>query len=260
MEKKLSKINEQSKNYANEVFILKKALELGCIAKYTWFTPDKKPLRYTVSGKPIIYGKSDKTGDFYYFYANMKVQNVRTAKIKDWDCDFVSNLQSSLPPQVTPTLTQQPQTPNVKPLTQNQKDLLTALEADGWYVMDPPPSDFKIAQGEYEKEDLTKAQDENNPGFKYQSAEYFKAPDFKEFFVYKKKIQQPEKVTKGEKVNYPMESCKIAINGLWKNLNKPRTFPLDDSQRLKYEEIARGCKEKVMVNFILKDRLNKLNL
>jgi len=220
----------------------------------------------------FVYRATTKSGKEVDFFADMTYKFKDGSKSGKWACPEMpssassassassdssasSNSSSSTNKSTTPP----PKPP--KPLDQSQKDLLRRLESDGWYVMDPPPSEFVIDQGDYERADLTKAQDDKNPGFKYNSSLYFKSSDFKEFFVYKKKIgQAPPKVTRGNKIEYPIESCRIAINGLWKNLDKPRTYPLDDAMRGKYEEVARGCQEKVMFAPILKKRLKDLDL
>jgi len=206
----------------------------------------------------FVYRATTKSGKEVDFFADMTYKFKDGSKSGKWSCPEIATQT----PQITPTVTKPPSTtPLPKPLDQSQKDLLRRLESDGWYVMDPPPSEFVIDQGDYERADLTKAQDDKNPGFKYNSSLYFKSSDFKEFFVYKKKIgQAPPKVTRGNKIEYPIESCRIAINGLWKNLDKPRTYPLDDAMRGKYEEVARGCQEKVMFAPILKKRLKDLDL
>lgn len=270
--KELNKLHEQRTQYSYDEQLLKKALEVGCIKKYVWFTPDPKPLRYVRSKSqegqatqniPVIYGKYQKTGDEYVFYANMVVQNIKTLKQNRWECDFFPKPTTSGGETILKQKNDEDRTKQEKkPLDPNQIDLLKALEADGWYAMDPAPSDFKIARGEYEKADLTKSEtEEDNPGKKYTSSRYFDPLIYNNgFFVFKKNVQQPEKITKGEKVKYPMESCRIAINGLWKNLNKPRTFPLDDATRLKYEEIARGCQERTIIAPMLNKRLKELNL
>jgi len=212
----------------------------------------------------FVYRATTKSGKEVDFFADMTYKFKDGSKSGKWACP-----EMPLPP--LPPLPSPPPPPNPppppppkqpKPLDQSQKDLLRRLESDGWYVMDPPPSEFVLAQGDYERADLTKAEDDKNPGFQYKSSTYFTPENFENgFFVFKKKIgQAPPKVTKGNKIEYPIESCRIAINGLWKNLDKPRTYPLDDAMRGKYEEVARGCQEKVMFAPILKKRLKDLNL
>jgi hypothetical protein len=66
--------------------ILKEALSNGCIEKYTWFTPDAKPIRRTKSGKCVIYGKGS-NGIYYYFYADGTTVNTSTGASKKWVCD-----------------------------------------------------------------------------------------------------------------------------------------------------------------------------
>lgn len=209
----------------------------------------------------FVYRATTKSGKEVDFFADMTYKFKDGSKSGKWSCPEMPPLPAPPPPSPPPPPNPPSPPKPPKPLGQSQKDLLQRLESDGWYVMDPPPSEFVLAQGDYERADLTKAEDNKNPGFKYNSSLYFKSPEFKEFFVYKKKIgQAPPKVTRGNKIEYPIESCRIAINGLWKNLDKPRTYPLDDAMRGKYEEVARGCQEKVMFAPILKKRLKDLNL
>jgi hypothetical protein len=118
---------------------LQRALESGCIDKYSWFTADpSQPLRKTKSGKDVIYGKGS-NGNTYFFYANMKVANTTTGIQKNWTCEELNK------------------TPEVK-LNANQNKVLEIIGKRGWFAT-PVPTDVEVDDGTYIKQDLTKSQD-----------------------------------------------------------------------------------------------------
>ena len=119
---------------------LQRALESGCIDKYSWFTADpSQPLRKTKSGKDVIYGKGS-NGNTYFFYANMKVANTTTGIQKNWTCEELNKA------------------PEVK-LNANQNKVLEIIGKRGWFAT-PVPTDVEVDDGTYTKEDLTKSQNE----------------------------------------------------------------------------------------------------
>lgn len=81
-------LREQVQPSETEEQILDRARKQGCIAKYTWFTPDEG-IRRTKSGKSVITGKGS-NGDTYYFYGNMDVVNVNTKTKKTWTCEKIN--------------------------------------------------------------------------------------------------------------------------------------------------------------------------
>lgn len=117
---------------------LQRALESGCIDKYTWFTADPtQPLRKTKSGKDVIYGKGS-NGNTYFFYANMRVANTTTGIQKNWTCEELSK-----PVQVK--------------LDGNQNKVLEIIGKQGWFAT-PVPTDVEVDDGTYTKEDLVNTQ------------------------------------------------------------------------------------------------------
>ena len=117
---------------------LQRALESGCIDKYSWFTADPtQPLRKTKSGKDVIYGKGS-NGNTYFFYANMKVANTTTGIQKNWTCEEISK-----PVQVK--------------LDANQNKVLEIIGKQGWFAT-PVPTDVEVEDGTYTKEDLVNTQ------------------------------------------------------------------------------------------------------
>ena len=113
---------------------LQRALESGCIDKYTWFTADPtQPLRKTKSGKDVIYGKGS-NGNTYFFYANMKVANTTTGIQKNWTCEELNK-------------------PVEVKLDSNQNKVLEIIGKQGWFAT-PVPTDVEVDDGTYNKEDL----------------------------------------------------------------------------------------------------------
>ena len=117
---------------------LQRALESGCIDKYTWFTADPtQPLRKTKSGKDVIFGKGS-NGNTYFFFANMRVANATTGIQKNWTCEELDK-----PVQVK--------------LDANQNKVLEIIGKQGWFAT-PVPTDVEVEDGTFTKEDLTTTQ------------------------------------------------------------------------------------------------------
>jgi hypothetical protein len=117
---------------------LQRALESGCIDKYTWFTADPtQPLRKTKSGKDVIFGKGS-NGNTYFFFANMRVANATTGIQKNWTCEELSK-----PAQVK--------------LDANQNKVLEIIGKQGWFAT-PVPTDVEVEDGTFTKENLTTTQ------------------------------------------------------------------------------------------------------
>ena len=117
---------------------LQRALESGCIDKYTWFTADPtQPLRKTKSGKDVIFGKGS-NGNTYFFFANMRVANATTGIQKNWTCEELDK-----PVQVK--------------LDANQNKVLEIIGKQGWFAT-PVPTDVEVEDGTFTKENLTTTQ------------------------------------------------------------------------------------------------------
>jgi hypothetical protein len=128
-------IKEQAQTVVADKDKLQRALEAGCIDKYTWFTADPtQPLRKTKSGKDVIFGKGS-NGNTYFFFANMKVANATTGIQKNWTCEELSK-----PAQVK--------------LDANQNKVLEIIGKQGWFAS-PVPTDVEVEDGTFTKEDLT---------------------------------------------------------------------------------------------------------
>jgi hypothetical protein len=131
-------IKEQAPTVVADKDKLQRALESGCIDKYTWFTADPtQPLRKTKSGKDVIFGKGS-NGNTYFFFANMKVANASTGIQKNWTCEELSK-----PPQVK--------------LDANQNKVLEIIGKQGWFAT-PVPTEVEVEDGTFTKEDLTTTQ------------------------------------------------------------------------------------------------------
>ena len=141
---------------------LQRALEAGCIDKYTWFTADPtQPLRKTKSGKDVIFGKGS-NGNSYFFFANMRVVNATTGIQKNWTCEELSK-----PAQVK--------------LDANQNKVLEIIGKQGWFAT-PVPTDVEVEDGTFTKEDLTTTQNT----FLSKYGKYFTAAFPQGYFVFKR--------------------------------------------------------------------------
>lgn len=218
--------DDLSKNQMNDIDKLKLALKT-CIKNYTWFTPDPEfPLRKTKSGKDVIVGKG-KSGDVFYFYADLTVTNATTGAKRNWVCDF-----KPLP--VAPT----PEKPIV--LNSDQEDVLKRISQDRWTVS-PKPSQVALDKGEFESSDLTDP--ESKLGTTY--SKYFPKEQFpKGYLVYRKVITTPQAPSKAQEVVVDGTSCKESIEALYNHMNKPNRFPLSKAEKDGHVRIAQVCAEK----------------
>ena len=141
---------------------LQRALESGCIDKYTWFTADPtQPLRKTKSGKDVIFGKGS-NGNTYFFFANMRVANATTGIQKNWTCEELDK-----PVQVK--------------LDANQNKVLEIIGKQGWFAT-PVPTDVEVEDGTFTKVDLTTTQDK----FLGKYSKYFTQAFPQGYFVFKR--------------------------------------------------------------------------
>lgn len=170
-------IYEQPKTPSSDLDKLKRAIDAGCIAKYKWFVPltngkdQKYPSlrRETATGKDVIAGKGTKDGTVFLFYADGTLKNLKSGKSHPWVCEAM-NIE--------------PETP----LTKNQTDVLEIIgqpEMGGWFVK-PVPSDVRIEDGTFTKEDLNAPSSGETILLKYQK--HF--PN--QFFVYRKGGKKPQ--------------------------------------------------------------------
>ena len=174
---------------------LQRALESGCIDKYSWFTADpSQPLRKTKSGKDVIYGKGS-NGNTYFFYANMKIANTTTGIQKNWTCEELNKA------------------PEVK-LNANQNKVLEIIGKRGWFAT-PVPTDVEVDDGTYTKEDLTKSQNELLKKY----SKYFVDAFPTGYFVYKVGSSTPTPsvtptATGGSVVVPPKTSEEVKLQGM----------------------------------------------
>ena len=174
---------------------LQRALESGCIDKYSWFTADpSQPLRKTKSGKDVIYGKGS-NGNTYFFYANMKIANTTTGIQKNWTCEELNKA------------------PEVK-LNANQNKVLEIIGKRGWFAT-PVPTDVEVDDGTYTKEDLTKSQNELLKKY----SKYFVDAFPTGYFVYKGGSSTPTPsvtptATGGSVVVPPKTSEEVKLQGM----------------------------------------------
>jgi hypothetical protein len=128
-------IKEQDTKVVSDKDKLQRALDSGCIAKYTWFTPDRsRPLTKTKSGKDVIFGKGS-NGNTYLFYGDMRIVNQQTKAQKTWSCEELNK-------------------PVEVKLDANQNKVLEIIGKQGWFAT-PVPTDVEVEDGTYTKEDLT---------------------------------------------------------------------------------------------------------
>lgn len=204
---------------------LGRALSQGCIAQYTWFTPDKDPIREMKSGKLIIFGKGS-NGDTYYFFPDMSVINVNTKTKKMWKCEFKEEPQKQSGNEVTID-------------KQSQKDVLNLLAKDNWRPT-PVPSKFQIDSGEYEYWNLKSGEIKSGENIsedkKYSG--YF--PE--DFFVYRKTLK-PETIKKVDEVKLDVESCKNALRVLELYKDKPNNYANYAPKINDYVKYVQKCAE-----------------
>jgi hypothetical protein len=234
-------LREQVQPSETEEQILNRARKQGCIAKYTWFTPDEdEGIRRTKSGKSVITGKGS-NGDTYYFYGNMDVVNANTKAKKTWTCDK-------------------------KTLNDNQRVSLKQLSDIGWFST-PKPTDVELDMGLYRKINLSDGEPDKttmnpeefqivNTYNKYFSDDYPKGTN--DFYVYKKTVGQPKAPGKVQRVEVTGKSCKTSIENLYKYMKSPNTYPMTDNEKRADVLIAQRCAEPAnKQRFLLRFGLDK---
>jgi hypothetical protein len=157
-------------------------------------------------------------------------------------------------------------------LSQSQKDVLSIIKPMGWFN-EPAPSEVKVDQGLFEKIDLTgtkNAPKEGDEEFidteglvaKYQK--YFPATQFPNgFFIYKKAQSSLPTVTSKQGLKPTTESCKIAIETLWNDVQNPMSYSLTDQEKMDYKKMVEVCTQpenagKFLLRFGLKDKVKDL--
>jgi hypothetical protein len=235
-------LREQVQPSETEEQVLDRARKQGCIAKYTWFTPDEG-IRRTKSGKSVITGKGS-NGNTYYFYGDMNIVNANTGAKKTWTCEKI----------------------NTTSLNDNQRVSLKQLSDIGWFST-PKPTDVELDMGLYRKINLSDGEPNEttmNPEEfqivktynKYFMTDYPKGTN--DFYVYKKTVTQPKAPGKIEKVETPGKSCKTSIENLYKHMDSPNTFPMTDNEKRADVLIAQRCAESAnKKRFLLRFGLDK---
>lgn len=157
-------------------------------------------------------------------------------------------------------------------LSQTQMDVLKIIKPMGWFH-EPKPSEVEIDQGFFEKLDLSNQFNEKKEGDtefvdssglvdKYKK--YFPASQFKEgFFVYKKAKPSLPSVKRQEGLKPTTESCKIAIETLWNDVQNPMSYSLTDQEKIDYKKMVEVCTQpenagKFLLRFGLKDKVKDL--
>jgi hypothetical protein len=230
-------LREQVQPSETEEQILDRARKQGCIAKYTWFTPDEG-IRRTKSGKSVITGKGS-NGNTYYFYADMNILNANTGAKKTWTCEKTNT--TSL---------------NTTSLNDNQRTVLELLRPLNW-TNTPKPTDVEVDLGLYQKMNLSDETTELGKIYsKYFSNDYPKGTN--DFYVYKKTVTQPNAPGKVERVEATAESCKTSIESLYNHMRSPNTYPIEDSTKRSYVSTAQRCAEPANKRlFLLRFGLDK---
>jgi hypothetical protein len=185
-------IKEQAPTVVADKDKLQRALEAGCIDKYTWFTADPtQPLRKTKSGKDVIFGKGS-NGNSYFFFANMKVANATTGIQKNWTCEELNK-------------------PAEVKLDANQNKVLEIIGKQGWFAT-PVPTDVEVEDGTFTKEDITTTQ--NTYLSKY--GKYFATAFPKGYNVYKRGGSTPTvtPTATGSVVVPPKTSEEVNLQGM----------------------------------------------
>ena len=233
-------LREQVQTSETEEQILNRARKQGCIAKYTWFTPDEG-IRKTKSGKSVITGKGS-NGNTYYFYGDMNIVNANTGAKRTWTCEKTNSLND------------------------NQQVSLEQLSRLNWFNT-PKPTDVEVDLGLYRKINLSDdkpVKDEKYPEEfklintynKYFMNDYPKGTN--DFYVYKKTVTQPNEPGKVERVKATAESCRTSIESLYNHMRSPNTYPIGDSTKRSYVSTAQRCAEPANKRlFLLRFGLNK---
>ena len=157
-------------------------------------------------------------------------------------------------------------------LSQSQKDVLAIIKPMGWFH-EPAPSEVKVDQGLFEKIDLTgtknvaKEGDEefiDTEGLVAKYQKYFPATHFPNgFFIYKKAQSSLPTVTSKQGLKPTTESCKIAIETLWNDVQNPMSYSLTDQEKMDYKKMVEVCTQpenagKFLLRFGLKDKVKDL--
>jgi hypothetical protein len=157
-------------------------------------------------------------------------------------------------------------------LSQSQKDVLAIIKPMGWFN-EPAPSEVKVDQGLFEKIDLTgtknvaKEGDEefiDTEGLVAKYQKYFPATQFPNgFFIYKKAQSSLPTVTSKQGLKPTTESCKIAIETLWNDVQNPMSYSLTDQEKMDYKKMVEVCTQpenagKFLLRFGLKDKVKDL--
>jgi hypothetical protein len=223
-------------------------------------------------GKEIL---KDDYGKYYYrkpsikepgkeidFFADMTYKFIDGSKSGKWKCEGLIELNT-----VQDNSTQS----DPKTLNANQLKVLEFIKPLRWSNT-PIPTDVEIDNGMFLKMDLSK-QDGGGVEYKDLSKEdislaskYYKyfTGLTNGFFVYKKVgTQTPTDIGKGSRVEITIESCKMAIESLYNNMESPRSYPLENEDKNNYKNTAKICiepanKGKFFGRFGLKSKVDKL--
>jgi hypothetical protein len=223
-------------------------------------------------GKEIL---KDNNGKYYYrkpsikepgkeidFFADMTYKFVDGSKSGKWKCEGLIELNT-----VQDSSTQS----DPKTLNANQLKVLEFIKPLRWSNT-PVPTDVEIDNGMFLKMDLSK---DDGGGVDYKNltdqdvalaAKYYKyfTGFTNGFFVYKKVgTQTPTDIGKGSRVEITIESCKMAIESLYNNMESPRSYPLENEDKNNYKNTAKICiepanKGKFFGRFGLKSKVDKL--
>lgn len=252
-------INEATDPLEDGRVKLEKAIKLGCIAKYAWFTPNPGRPTALLNDKSsyVIFGKGGDKGNTYYFYPDLTLINVQTGVKKKWVCEGID-------------------TPEAKQLNTNQKEVLDILKrtADGWFT-EPVPSEVALDDQKFVKADLTNPEDaELVKSNVARYSKYFPKADFPNgFFVYKRNISRPGTTTPstppttqgvnpgttvGQTVDpmvqsletlktqgYPLSDCKTFVDEYFKKAQ----LGADDPKLSEYQSAVTFCNNKNRANW-----------
>jgi hypothetical protein len=224
------------------------------------------PFRTTGESRGYIKGPSNRyPGMDKRIYDDFSVEVIDPSSLAvivktTWACDALKPVE----PEKEEQKNEDPNKP--KPLNKNQNDVLAIIKKQNFFH-EPAPSDVQIKLGNFDAVDLTNKKnvagfaDEDKLIEKY--SEYFPEADFPQgFFVYKKRTTTPSNMRR-ERVQVTGESCRIAIENLWNNVNNPKSFGGDDYTPEQIENdkfTATKCAEPVNASkFLLRQGLkNKL--
>lgn len=228
----------------------------------------KTEIKLSKDGKRYYIARKKKNGQTLYFYSDMQVVSQDGKPLGKFVCETAvqSGGQGAGQPAGQGAGQTGGQGAGQQPvLDQSQKDILEYLKRDNWYNMQPPPSDFQVENGDYEKLDLTGVV---QPAPQYAElvtkySKYFPKDKFKTgFFVYKK-VQRENTAGGAQKVEITAESCKTAIESLYDNMKSPNTYPLGNEQIVSHIQTTRRCAEPAnrklfLTRFGLKGKLKDI--